>query len=54
LLADALIFLISTACGLFTVALLLRLPQWARAAYRNPVSEFVNALPTSWCVRHAM
>jgi YggT family protein len=53
LLADALIFLISTACGLFTVALLLRFYlQWARAAYRNPVSEFVNAL-TDFMVRPA-
>jgi YggT family protein len=53
LLSDALIFLISTACGLFTVVLLLRFYlQWARAAYRNPVSEFVNAL-TDFMVRPA-
>lgn len=53
MLSDALIFLISTACGLFTVVLLLRFYlQWARAAYRNPVSEFVNAL-TDFMVRPA-
>jgi YggT family protein len=53
LLSDALIFLISTAGGLFTVVLLLRFYlQWARAAYRNPVSEFVTAL-TDFMVRPA-
>jgi len=53
LLSDALIFLISTACGLFAVALLLRFYlQWARAGYRNPVSQFVNAL-TDFMVRPA-
>ena len=45
MLATALIFLIETAAGLFTVALLLRfLLQWARAAQRNPISDFLNAL----------
>jgi YggT family protein len=44
-LADALVFLIATAGGLFAIALLLRFYlQWARAGYRNPVSQFVNAL----------
>jgi YggT family protein len=52
-LADAIVFLISTACGLFTVALLLRFyMQWARAGYRNPVSQFVTAL-TDFMVRPA-
>ena len=37
MLTTALIFLIETAAGIFTVALLLRfLLQWARAAQRNP------------------
>jgi YggT family protein len=41
----ALIFLASTVLGLFTVALLLRFHlQLVRAAYRNPLSEFLNAL----------
>ena len=53
MLTDAVIFLISTACGLFTVALLLRFYlQWARAGYRNPVSQFVTAL-TDFMVRPA-
>jgi YggT family protein len=53
LLADAIVFLISVACGLFTVALLLRFYlQWARAGYRNPVSQFVTAL-TDFMVRPA-
>jgi YggT family protein len=53
MLAHAAIFLIETAAGLFTVALLIRfLLQWARAAQRNPVSDFVNAL-TNWAVRPA-
>ena len=51
MLADALIFLIQTAGWLFTLVLLLRfLMQWARAAQRNPVSDFVNAL-TNFAVR---
>lgn len=51
--ATALIFLIETAASLFTVMLLLRfLLQWARAAPRNPVSDFVNAL-TNFAVRPA-
>jgi YggT family protein len=53
MLTTALIFLIETAAGIFTVALLLRfLLQWARAAQRNPVSDFFNAL-TNWAVRPA-
>jgi YggT family protein len=52
-LSDALIFLIETAFGLFIVALLLRFYlQWARASYRNPLSEFVHAL-TDFMVRPA-
>ena len=50
MIANALIFLIETAAWLLTLALLLRfLMQWARAAPRNPVSDFVNAL-TNWAV----
>jgi YggT family protein len=49
----ALIFLIETAAGLFTLALLLRFYlQWARAPQRNPVSDFINAL-TNFAVRPA-
>ena len=53
MLADALIFLIKTVFGLFTMALLLRFyMQWARAAYRNPLSDFLAAL-TDFVVRPA-
>jgi YggT family protein len=45
MLQNALIFLIETFAGLFTIALLVRFYiQWARAPLRNPVSDFVNAL----------
>ena len=45
MLEKALIFLANTVFGLFTMALLLRFyVQWARAAYRNPLSEFLSAL----------
>jgi YggT family protein len=45
MLAGALVFLIETIAGLFTIALLLRFYiQWARAPQRNPVSDFVNAI----------
>lgn len=44
-LANALIFVAQMAFGLLTLALLLRFyMQWVRAPYRNPLSEFVNAL----------
>lgn len=53
MLATALIFLIDTAADLLTVALLLRFfLQWARAAPRNPISDFLNAF-TNWAVRPA-
>jgi YggT family protein len=53
MLANALIFLVKTVFGLFTIALLLRFYiQWARAAYRNPLSEFLGAL-TDFIVRPA-
>jgi YggT family protein len=53
MLANALIFLVKTVLGLFTIALLLRFYiQWARAAYRNPLSEFLGAL-TDFIVRPA-
>src|SRR4051794_28430406 len=49
--AGALIFLIETVFDFFTVVLLLRFfMQWARAAIRNPLSDFVSAL-TNWAVR---
>jgi YggT family protein len=53
MLASALIFLVNTVFGLFTAALLLRFYlQWARAPYRNPLSEFLAAL-TDFMVRPA-
>jgi YggT family protein len=51
MLSNALIFLVSTVCSLFVVALLLRFYlQWARAPYRNPLTEFLHAL-TDFMVR---
>lgn len=53
MLSGALIFLVETAFGLFVVALLLRFYlQWARAPYRNPLSDFLQAL-TDFMVRPA-
>lgn len=53
MLTGALIFLVQTVLGLFTTALLLRFYlQWARAPYRNPLSDFLNAL-TDFAVRPA-
>lgn len=53
MLAEALVFLIKTVFGLFTIALLLRFyMQWARTAYRNPLSDFLAAL-TDFIVRPA-
>ena len=53
MLAGALIFLTETAFGLFTVALLLRFYlQCVRASYRNPLSQFLNAI-TDFAVRPA-
>jgi YggT family protein len=51
LLSAALIYLVNTVFGLFIVALLLRFYlQWVRAPYRNPLSEFLQAL-TDFLVR---
>lgn len=53
MLSGALIFLVDTVFGLFVVALLLRFYlQWARVPYRNPLSEFLQAL-TDFMVRPA-
>ena len=53
MLAGALIFLIETVFGLFVVALLLRFYlQCTRAPYRNPLTEFLQAL-TDFMVRPA-
>jgi YggT family protein len=53
MLTDALVFLIKTVLGLFTMALLLRFYiQWARTAYRNPLSDFLAAL-TDFIVKPA-
>ena len=53
MLAQALVFLLNTVLDFLTVALLLRfLLQWARAAQRNQITDFLNAL-TNWVVRPA-
>src|SRR6185503_18315628 len=53
MLINALICLVNTVFGLFVVALLLRFYlQWARVPYRNPLSEFLQAL-TDFMVRPA-
>ena len=53
MLTGALIFLINTAFGLFTIALVLRFYlQCVRASYRNPLSQFLNAI-TDFAVRPA-
>ena len=53
MLAQALTFLIETVLDFLTVALLLRfLLQWARAAQRNQITDFLGAL-TNWAVRPA-
>jgi YggT family protein len=53
MLATAVIYLVNTILDLFTGALLLRFfMQWARAAQRNPISDFLNAL-TNWALRPA-
>jgi len=45
MIANALIFLVQTICDFFAGALLLRFwMQWARAPFRNPLSEFLQAL----------
>jgi YggT family protein len=45
MLTQAAIFLIQTVVGLFALALLLRFYlQLVRAPYRNPISQFLNAL----------
>lgn len=51
MLSAALIYLVNIVFGLFIVALLLRFYlQWVRAPFRNPLSEFVQAL-TDFMVR---
>jgi YggT family protein len=53
LFSNALLFLVNTVFGLFVVALLLRFYlQWARAPYRNPLTQFLQAL-TDFMVRPA-
>jgi YggT family protein len=53
MLSAALIYLLRTIADFFTGALLLRFfMQWARAAQRNPLTDFLNAL-TNWLVRPA-
>ena len=53
MLSGALVFLLDTVLDFLTIALLLRfLLQWARAAQRNQITDFLNAL-TNWAVRPA-
>src|ERR1043165_323838 len=53
MLTQALAFLVNTILDFLTVTLLLRfLLQWARAAQRNQITDFLNAL-TNWAVRPA-
>ena len=53
MLGNALIFVAQMAFGLLTLSLLLRFyMQWVRAPYRNPLTEFINAL-TDFMVRPA-
>jgi YggT family protein len=53
MLSEALQFVIQAVCGFFAGVLLLRFwLQWCRAASRNPLSEFVQAL-TNFVVRPA-
>ena len=53
MIAGTLVFLIETASGLFTLALLLRFYlQWARAPHRHPLADFLQAL-TDFAVRPA-
>lgn len=53
MLSAALIYLVNTVFGLFIVVLLLRFYlQWVRAPFRNPLSEFLQAL-TDFMVRPA-
>lgn len=45
MISNALIFLVQTLCEFFAGVLLLRFwLQWARAPFRNPLTEFVQAL----------
>lgn len=54
MLANALIYLISVVCGLYTFALLLRFYlQWVRAPYRNPIAHFVQQLTDTMVKRYA-
>jgi len=50
---NALLYLVNTVFGLFVVALLLRFYlQWVRAPYRNPLTQFLQAL-TDFIVKPA-
>ena len=48
MLVQLLLFLLDTAFGFFSLALLARFAlQWARASFRNPIGQFVIAV-TDW------
>ncbi len=53
MLAQIILFVLDTVCGLLTLALLVRFAlQWARASFRNPLGQFIVAV-TDWMVRPA-
>ena len=53
MLAQIILFILDTVCGLLTLALLVRFAlQWARASFRNPLGQFIVAV-TDWMVRPA-
>jgi YggT family protein len=51
MLIQILLFILDTACGFLTLALLVRFAmQWARVPFRNPLGQFIVAV-TDWMVR---
>jgi YggT family protein len=51
MLIQILLFVLDTACGFLTLALLVRFAmQWARAPFRNQLGQFIIAV-TDWMVR---
>jgi YggT family protein len=51
MLAQIILFVLDTVCGLLSLALLVRFAmQWVRAPFRNPLGQFIVAV-TDWMVR---
>jgi len=51
MLVQIFLFVLDTACGVLTLALLVRFAmQWARTPFRNPLGQFIIAV-TDWMVR---